>query len=54
MIGPPSAVLFQGMDKAQFYDFYRDQHLNINGNRLYTRSILPAILKAYDERDRYE
>jgi hypothetical protein len=54
LIGAPAAALFQGMDKDHFDNFYRDQHLNSNGNRLYTQSILPAVLKAYDEKDQHE
>lgn len=54
LIGAPSGDLFQGMSQDRFEDFYRDQHLNINGNRLYTQSTLPAILKAYDERNHIE
>jgi len=49
MIGVPSAVLFKNLDNATFHNYYRDQHFNINGSMLFTRSILPAILKAYDE-----
>ena len=54
MIGVPSSVLFKNVGKLRFYHFYRDQHLNINGKALFTRSMLPAILKAYDERNKYE
>jgi len=54
MIGATSAVLFKNVDKARFHDFYRDQHFNINGSLLFTRAMLPAILKAYDEREKDE
>jgi hypothetical protein len=54
MIGVPSSVLFDNVNSATFHDYYRDQHLNINGSMLFTRSILPAILKAYDEGSRHE
>jgi hypothetical protein len=54
MIGVPSSVLFDNVDRATFHDYYRDQHFNINGSMLFTRSILPAILKAYDERNVHE
>ena len=55
MIGLPSGVLFKNVTStAQFHDYYRDQHFNLNGSELFTRSILPAILKAYDERNQNE
>jgi hypothetical protein len=54
MIGSTSAVLFKGLDPQRVHDFYADQHLNFNGSMLFTRSIIPAILKAYDERNDYE
>lgn len=54
MIGVPSAVLFRNIDPLSYYHFYRDQHFNMNGKMLLTRSILPALLKAYDERQKHE
>ena len=54
MIGVPSSVLFDNVNRATFHDYYRDQHLNINGSMLFTRSILPAILRAYDKGNRHE
>ena len=54
MIGVSSSVLFDNVNKAIFHDYYRDQHLNSNGSMLFTRSILPAILKAYDEGKEHE
>ena len=54
MIGSASEVLFKGVNKERFHNFYRDQHFNINGSTLYTQSIIPAILKAYDTRGTYE
>jgi hypothetical protein len=50
MIGAPSDIIFSKIDKAHFHDYYRDQHLNFNGSMIFTQSILPALLKAYDER----
>ncbi len=49
LIGAASSVVFQDVDKTQFHDYYRDQHLNLNGSLLFTRSLLPALLKAYDD-----
>jgi hypothetical protein len=50
MIGVPSNVLFQNTDSALVHDYYRDQHFNLNGSLLYTRTIIPGLLEAYDER----
>jgi hypothetical protein len=54
MIGSASKVLFKGVNERRFHNYYYDQHFNINGSMLFTRSIIPAILKAYDERDEHE
>jgi hypothetical protein len=48
MIGESSSVLFDGVNDAKLEDFYRDQHFNLNGSLLFTRSVLPALLKAYE------
>jgi hypothetical protein len=48
MIGEPSSVLFDGVNESRLEDFYRDQHFNLNGSLLFTRSVLPALLRAYD------
>ena len=50
MLGVPSSVLFRNTDSAIVHNYYRDQHFNLNGSLLYTRTIVPGILKAYDER----
>jgi hypothetical protein len=50
IIGVPSNVLFKNTDATIVHNYYRDQHFNINGSLLFTRTIVPAILKAYDER----
>ena len=51
MIGLPSAVLFRNIGPDHFENFYHDQHFNHNGSVLFTESVLPAILKAYEEQD---
>jgi hypothetical protein len=51
MIGVPSAALFRNVGDDHFQNYYRDQHFNRNGSLLFTESILPAILKAYDAQD---
>jgi hypothetical protein len=54
MIGLPSAAIFKGIGEDRIHNFYRDQHFNINGSLLFTGSIAPAVLKAYDARENYE
>ena len=54
MIGAPSAAIFKDIGSSRFHNFYLDQHFNINGSQLFTRSVIPAILKAYDARSSYE
>ena len=49
MLGISSAELFQGVSDKRFYHFYIDQHFNENGRELYTESIAPGLLKAYDQ-----
>jgi hypothetical protein len=48
MVGIPSARLFHGFSDEEFYRFYADQHLNQNGRKYYTATVLPAILNLYD------
>jgi hypothetical protein len=48
MIAVPSATLFYGMDRTRFERFYRDAHLNENGQRYFTGAILEALQDAYD------
>lgn len=43
VLGIPSAVLFQNMTDQEFYRFYVDQHLNLNGRKYYTKAILPGL-----------
>jgi hypothetical protein len=49
MIGIPSARLFFGMDRSHFNHFYRDTHLNENGQRYFSQAILPALFNAWDQ-----
>jgi hypothetical protein len=52
IVGAPSSVVFRKVDAAHFHDFYRDQHLNLNGSHIFTQSVIPALLKAYDDREK--
>jgi hypothetical protein len=49
LIGVPSSDLFLGVERDRFLHFYSDVHLNDNGREVFTASIIPAVLKAYDE-----
>ena len=46
-IGIPSDTLFRGISGDRFYHYYFDEHLNANGNRLFTRAITPALIQTY-------
>jgi hypothetical protein len=47
-VGVPSAKLFEGLSLDEIHLLFRDQwHLNTNGARYYTRTMLPALLRAY-------
>jgi hypothetical protein len=50
VIGAASADLFLGMSGMRVKHFYADQHFNANGRELFTRAVIPAILKSYDDR----
>lgn len=47
-IGVPSARMFRDVPDAQFFDYFQDEHLNVNGEELYTRAITPALLDLYE------
>lgn len=49
VVGVTSANLFQGISDGQVYDFYEDEHLNRNGQELFTRTITPALVSLYVE-----
>jgi hypothetical protein len=51
VLGIPSAVLFQNVTDQEFYRFYVDQHLNLNGRRYYTKAILPGLKILLDRID---
>ena len=47
IIGVPSGTLFRNIPGDRFYRYYFDEHLNANGNRLFTRAITPALIRTY-------
>jgi hypothetical protein len=49
IVGVPSAVLFGGVPAANFYRYFYDQHMNVNGKELFTRTVTPALIKIYGE-----
>ena len=49
IIGLPARDLYSGMSKEQFFHYFADNHLNRNGGELFTSSITPATIEAYDE-----
>jgi hypothetical protein len=49
IVGVPPAILFAGLGDQDFYKFYADDHLNLNGERRFTRTITPALVKLYTE-----
>jgi hypothetical protein len=49
VIGVPSSMLFSGLGRDRFLHFYSDVHVNDNGREVFTESIIPPVLEAYDE-----
>lgn len=47
IVGVPPAALFVGMGDAEIDQFFYDEHLNVNGSELFTRTVTPAILEVY-------
>ncbi len=47
IVGVPPATLFAGMNDAEIDQLFYDEHLNLNGSELFTRTITPAILELY-------
>ncbi len=49
LVGIPPATLFAGLSDEEIKRLYYDEHTNVNGSEFFTRAVLPAILKIYDE-----
>jgi len=50
VVGITPRRLFEGMkDEEIRLHYYDGAHLNLNGNRFFTRAIAPALLKLHDE-----
>ena len=47
-VGVPSARLFRDIPAEQFYDYYQDEHMNLNGADLFTRAVTPALIELYE------
>lgn len=48
-VGVPSARLFHNVPDRDFLDYYQDEHMNLNGSQLFTRAIIPALIKIYEQ-----
>jgi hypothetical protein len=48
-VGVPSARLFRNVPDSEFFDYYQDEHMNLNGSELFTRAIIPALVKIYEQ-----
>ena len=47
IIGISSRELFRGKQQDEIEKYYYDEHFNANGKKLFTRTIVPALLKLY-------
>jgi hypothetical protein len=47
-LGVPSARLFRNVPDAQFFDYYQDEHVNLNGSDLFTQAMAPALSELYE------
>ncbi|MDQ3666273.1 MAG: hypothetical protein M3410_06675 [Acidobacteriota bacterium] len=52
IIGVPPASLFRGMTDSEINRCFYDEHMNLNGSDLLTRTVTPAILTVYEEHAR--
>ncbi len=52
IIGVPPATLFRGMTDSEINRCFYDEHMNLNGSDLLTRTLTPAILTVYEEHAR--
>jgi hypothetical protein len=50
LVGVPAATLFGGIGKDRFLHYYRDQHLNANGQSLFTKAIIPPLVSLFAKR----
>lgn len=50
LIGIPPSTLFAGLTENEIERlYYEPDHFNLNGSELFTRTVLPAILKIYEK-----
>ena len=49
IVGVPPAILFRGKSDAEIDRFFYNEHMNLNGSELFTRTVTPAILKIYED-----
>jgi hypothetical protein len=48
LIGIPAAQLFKGLSDAEVTRLYYNDHLNNNGNRFFTRALIPTLASLYE------
>jgi hypothetical protein len=48
LAGISSADLFRRIPADQRIDYFMDEHMNANGQKLFTKAILPALVKVYE------
>ena len=50
LVGIPAAILFGEIGKDRYLHYYRDQHLNANGQALFTKAIIPPLVSLFAKR----
>jgi hypothetical protein len=48
--GVPLARMFQDVPDDQFFDYFQDEHLNLNGSELFTGIVTPLLVQLYEQR----
>lgn len=51
ILGAPAAELFAGMGRERYQHYFRDAHLNANGRAYFTRALISALPRAYEQGD---
>jgi hypothetical protein len=49
IVGLPASALFAGIPNNLFYNYFYDQHMNVNGKELFTRAVTPALIRIYGD-----
>jgi hypothetical protein len=51
-VGVSSERMFRDIPSADFFDYFQDEHVNLNGNQLYTEAISPALIQLYEQHEK--